>query len=52
MSVGPASGVLKGVDPSEWSAQDVAEMVLADRSTQRLSDGQRTTLNDVQSAKV
>lgn len=31
MTVGPASGVLKGVDPSQWKAMDVALTVLIDR---------------------
>lgn len=48
VSVGPVSGVLKGTDPSLWRARDVALTVLTDRSTSRLTSGQRTTLNDVE----
>jgi hypothetical protein len=31
MTVGPASGVLKGVDPATWKPYDVALTVLIDR---------------------
>jgi hypothetical protein len=31
MTVGPASGVLKGVDPAQWKPMDVALTVLIDR---------------------
>lgn len=52
MTVGPASGVLKSKPQSEWTAREVALTVLIDRSTARLSTGQRTALNDVESAKT
>eukprot|EP00775_Hariotina_reticulata_P002083 gene2083-2402_t len=48
MTVGPASGVLKDVPQEQWRAKDVALTVLIDRSTARLSSGQRTALNDVE----
>lgn len=48
MSVGPASGVLKGAPVDSWKGYDVAETVLIDRSTARLTTGQRTSLNDVE----
>ena len=35
--VGPATGVLRGVPPNEWSATDVAKTVLTDRSAVRIS---------------
>ncbi|GFR51830.1 hypothetical protein Agub_g14293 [Astrephomene gubernaculifera] len=50
MNVGPASGLLKGRPPSEWSPKEVALAVLIDRSTARTTAGQRVALNDVQEA--
>lgn len=48
MTVGPASGVLKELPEESWKARDVALTVLIDRSTARLSSGQRTALNDIE----
>lgn len=52
MTVGPAAGVLKGRPVSEWRPMDVALTVLIDRSTSRVSNGQRVALNDVEEAKL
>lgn len=52
MTVGPASGVLKDKPQAEWTAREVALTVLIDRSTARLSSGQRTALNDVEDART
>ncbi|KAJ9505094.1 hypothetical protein QJQ45_008926 [Haematococcus lacustris] len=48
--VGPASGVLKDSPPESWKPLDVALTVLIDRSTSRLTTGQRFALNDVEEA--
>lgn len=48
--VGPTSGVLVRVPQQQWSARQVAESVLADRSTSRVSAGQRVSLNTVEDA--
>jgi len=48
MTVGPASGVLREGGPEQWRPLDVALTVLIDRSTSRLTSGQRTALNDVE----
>jgi hypothetical protein len=51
VTVGPAaSPFLRGKAPSEWRPREVAEAVLTDRSTGRLSSGQRTTMTDVERA--
>eukprot|EP00195_Chlamydomonas_chlamydogama_P003864 CAMPEP_0202921462 /NCGR_PEP_ID=MMETSP1392-20130828/77409_1 /ASSEMBLY_ACC=CAM_ASM_000868 /TAXON_ID=225041 /ORGANISM="Chlamydomonas chlamydogama, Strain SAG 11-48b" /LENGTH=251 /DNA_ID=CAMNT_0049615033 /DNA_START=212 /DNA_END=967 /DNA_ORIENTATION=+ len=50
MTVGPASGVLKGKKPEDWKPLEVALTVLIDRSTSRVSSGQRVALNDVEEA--
>ncbi len=50
MTVGPASGVLKDKPVSSWVPKDVALTVLVDRSTSRVSSGQRVALNDVEEA--
>jgi hypothetical protein len=51
VTVGPAvSPFLRGKPITEWRARDVAEAVLTDRSTGRLSSGQRTALMDVERA--
>ncbi|KAF6251169.1 lumen targeted protein [Scenedesmus sp. NREL 46B-D3] len=41
------NGVLKDLPQQEWRPREVALTVLVDRSTARLSSGQRTALNDV-----
>eukprot|EP00878_Enallax_costatus_P039961 GHUV01045909.1.p1 GENE.GHUV01045909.1~~GHUV01045909.1.p1 ORF type:complete len:346 (+),score=74.22 GHUV01045909.1:367-1404(+) len=48
MTVGPASGVLRDKPQEQWTPREVALTVLVDRSTARLSSGQRTALNDVE----
>lgn len=48
VSVGPASGILKLDTPADWKAKDVAITVLVDRSTSRISSGQRITLNNIE----
>ncbi|GBF87690.1 hypothetical protein Rsub_00401 [Raphidocelis subcapitata] len=50
LTVGPVSGALKGRPQEEWTPKEVALTVLIDRSTARLSTGQRTALNDVEEA--
>ncbi|KAF8063737.1 PPD5 [Scenedesmus sp. PABB004] len=50
MTVGPASGVLRDAPQEAWKPRDVALTVLIDRSTARLSSGQRTALNDIEEA--
>jgi hypothetical protein len=40
MTVGPASGVLKGVQPAAWKPADVAVTVLVDRWRVALGQGQ------------
>ena len=50
VTVGPAAGVLKGVDPATWTPRQVAATVLADRSTARVTGGQRVSLNAIESA--
>ncbi|WIA34603.1 hypothetical protein OEZ86_012923 [Tetradesmus obliquus] len=52
VTVGPASGVLKDLPQQEWRPREVALTVLVDRSTARLSSGQRTALNDVIEART
>lgn len=52
LSVGPPSGTLKDTDPNNWTAMQVAQQVLVDRSTARVTSGQRVALNSVESAKV
>eukprot|EP00798_Chlamydomonas_sp_ICE-L_P003868 gene3868-13931_t len=50
ITVGPASGVLTEIDVEEWKPIDVALTVLIDRSTSRVSTGQRVAMNDVEDA--
>ncbi|KAG2496712.1 hypothetical protein HYH03_005125 [Edaphochlamys debaryana] len=52
MSVGPASGALKGRAPTEWKPREVALTVLVDRSTARTTVGQRLMLNTVEEAHL
>jgi len=52
VTVGPAAGVLKGKDPSTWTPKQVAATVLADRSTARVTGGQRVSLNAVESSTL
>ena len=46
----PPEGVFKGA-PESWTADDVATVVLADKSTARVSTGQRVALSAVENAK-
>ena len=48
--VGPPSGVLARTPVDSWTAKQVAETVLADRSTSRVTAGQRVALNSVEDA--
>ncbi|KAK9842313.1 hypothetical protein WJX81_006041 [Elliptochloris bilobata] len=50
VSVGPASGTLKGRGMDEWTPKQVADTVLIDRSTARVSSGQRVSLHQIESA--
>jgi len=50
VTVGPASGPLRRATPEEWDAETVAETVLVDRSTGRVTNGQRVALNSVEAA--
>lgn len=51
VSVGPPSGTLVGKDSSEWTAKQLAEQVLLDRSTGRITSGQRISLSTVEEAR-
>lgn len=50
VSVGPPAGTLKTTPQSAWTPRQVAEQVLIDRSTARVTSGQRVSLNTVESA--
>lgn len=52
VSVGPPSAILSGTDSSAWKPRDVAEAVLIDKSTARVSTGQRVALNSIEALKV
>ena len=52
MTVGPAAGLLREIGQDEWRAKDVASTVLIDRSTARVTNGQRVALNDVEEAHI
>ena len=52
VSVGPPSGALKGIPPAEWDPRQVAEAVLVDRSTARVTSGQRVSLSVVEEASA
>lgn len=49
--MGPPAGVLKASTPEQWNAKQVAEQVLIDRSTARITTGQRVSLNSVERAE-
>eukprot|EP00890_Picochlorum_soloecismus_P004705 jgi/Picsp_1/5235/NSC_02598-R1_lumen targeted protein len=51
VSVGPPAGLLKSKKPEEWSAKELAEQILIDRSTARVTSGQRVSLSTVENAK-
>lgn len=50
LTVGPPSGILKAKPPGEWRAEEVVQAVLIDRSTARITTGQRISLNSVETA--
>lgn len=50
ISVGPPSGTLRTTPQDSWTARQVAEQVLIDRSTARVTSGQRVSLNSVEAA--
>ena len=50
--VGPPSGVLARTAVDSWTAKQVAETVLADRSTSRVTAGQRVALNSVEDPRA
>ena len=50
VSVGPPSGTLRVTKPEDWTAKQLAEQVLLDRSTGRVTSGQRVSLSSVESA--
>lgn len=50
VTVGPPAGTLKTVPEAEWTPNQVAEQVLADRSTARVTSGQRVSLGSVENA--
>ncbi|CAG9466425.1 unnamed protein product [Pedinophyceae sp. YPF-701] len=52
MSVGPAYGALARKEQAAWTAKDVAEAVLADKSTARVTTGQRVSLATIESAEA
>lgn len=52
VSVGPPSPILAGSAPSSWDPKTVAEAVLIDRSTARISSGQRVSLNSVEAVQT
>lgn len=49
--VGPPSGVLKGIDTAAWQPKDVANTVLIDKSTARVTTGQRVSLSSLESVQ-
>lgn len=50
VSVGPPAGTLRTTPQAQWTARQVAEQVLIDRSTARITSGQRVSLNSVEDA--
>ncbi|KAI3425257.1 hypothetical protein D9Q98_009025 [Chlorella vulgaris] len=52
LTVGPPSAFLAKSSPDQWNARQVAEQVLIDRSTGRMTTGQRVSLNSVEEASV
>ncbi|GAB4815892.1 hypothetical protein N2152v2_002938 [Parachlorella kessleri] len=51
VTVGPPGGTLRDQEPSQWAPKAVAEQVLIDRSTGRLTSGQRVSLNSVEAVE-
>jgi len=52
VSVGPPAGTLRTTPPDQWTARQVAEQVLVDRSTARVTSGQRVSLSSVEVASM
>lgn len=52
LSVGPPGTLLKAKTKDKWTAKNVAEQVLIDKSTARVTTGQRVSLNTVEDAKT
>jgi len=52
VSLGPPAGTLRSTPQDKWTARQVAEQVLIDRSTARVTSGQRISLNSVEDAKT
>lgn len=52
VSVGPPGGLLAGRPPAAWTPKAVAEQVLIDRSTARVTNGQRVSLRSVEAAEA
>jgi hypothetical protein len=50
VSVGPPAGSLRTTPFENWTAKQVAAEILADRSTARITSGQRVSLNTVEDA--
>jgi hypothetical protein len=50
VSVGPIPPSLEG-EPGSWSAEDVAEAILKEKSTGRVTNGQRVALSSVEEAR-
>jgi len=51
VSVGPIPPFLEG-EPASWSAEDVADAILKDKSTGRVTNGQRVALSSVEEART
>lgn len=52
VSVGPPSAILSTRPSSEWKPKETAESVLIDKSTARVSTGQRVALNSIEELKA
>jgi hypothetical protein len=50
VSVGPPAGSLRTTPQAQWTAKQVAAEILADRSTARVTSGQRVSLNTLEEA--
>lgn len=51
VSVGPPAGTLRTTKVEDWTARQLAEQVLLDRSTGRVTSGQRVSLSTVEEAR-
>lgn len=52
VSVGPPAGSLRTTPQAQWTAKQVASEILADRSTARVTSGQRVSLNTLEEANT